>query len=238
MHVQHVGHRIRGFYRLADYALRWGMIAPDAQRRLQILDFWRRHGLDATREAFQVSRRTLFAWRAKFRAEGGNLAALVPRSTASKQRRQRQWPPALLSEIRRLRTLYPNLGKEKLHLLLKPFVHTQELPCPSPRTIGRLIADAPDKMRSRPHRVGAPGHCVALDSIELRTDGLRRYVITCTDLHSHFAWAWATRSHASAAAAQFLRLIQAVFPFAIETVLTDNGSEFQRHFSTALAERL
>jgi len=260
MQVQHVGHRIRGFYRLADYALRWGMIAPDAQRRLQILDFWRRHGLDATREAFQVSRRTLFAWRAKFRAEGGNLAALVPRSTAPKQRRQRQWPPALLSEIRRLRTLYPNLGKEKLHLLLKPFVHTQELPCPSPRTIGRLIADAPDKMRSRPHRVGAPGkakpvrqprlrkpkhfhalrpgHCVALDSIELRTDGLRRYVITCTDLHSHFAWAWATRSHASAAAAQFLRLIQAVFPFAIETVLTDNGSEFQRHFSTALAERL
>ena len=95
MQVQHVGHRIRGFYRLADYALRWGMIAPDAQRRLQILDFWRRHGLDATREAFQVSRRTLFAWRAKFRTEGGNLAALVPRSTAPKQRRQRQWPPAL-----------------------------------------------------------------------------------------------------------------------------------------------
>ena len=37
MQVQHVGHRLRGFYRLAGYALRWGMIAPDAQRRLQIL---------------------------------------------------------------------------------------------------------------------------------------------------------------------------------------------------------
>ena len=120
MQVQHVGHRIRGFYRLADYALRWGMIAPDAQRRLQILDFWRRHGLDATREAFQVSRRTLFGWRAKLKAEGGNLAALVPRSTAPKRRRQRQWPPALLEEIRRLRTLYPKLGKEKLHRLLNP----------------------------------------------------------------------------------------------------------------------
>jgi hypothetical protein len=39
MQVQHVGHKIRGFYRLADYALRWDMIAPDAQKRLAILDF-------------------------------------------------------------------------------------------------------------------------------------------------------------------------------------------------------
>jgi hypothetical protein len=147
----------------------------------------------------------------------------LPGSTAPKRRRQRQWPTALVEEIRRLRTLHPNLA--------------------GARTIGRLIADAPDKMRSRPPAYGAPGkvkalrqprlrkprhfraeragHCVALDSIELRHDGQHRYLITCTDLHSHFAWAWATRSHASAAAAQFFRLVQAVFPFAIEAVLTN-----------------
>ena len=260
MRVQHVGHRIQGFYRLADYALRWGMIVPDAQRRLEILGFWRRHGLAATCEAFKLSRRTLYLWRAKLRAEGGNVAALVPGSTAPKQRRRRQWPAALVTEIRRLRTLHPNLAKEKLHELLLPFAAQRHLPCPSARTIGRLIADAPDKMRSRPQAFGGPGkpkpvrqprlrkpkhfraerpgHCVALDSIELRAQNERRYIITCTDLHSHFAWAWATRSHASAAAAQFFRLIQAVFPFAIEAVLTDNGSEFQRHFAAALADHL
>jgi transposase InsO family protein len=260
MQVKPIVERVKGFYRIADYALRWGMIAPDAQLRLQILDFWRRHGLDATREAFKVSRRTLFGWRAKLRAEGGNVAALVPGSTAPKQRRQRQWPAALGAEIRRLRTVHPNLAKEKLHLLLQPFATARQLPCPSARTIGRLIADAPDKMRARARCFGAPGkpkparrprlrkpkhsraerpgHCVALDSIELRVDKHRRYIITCTDLHSHFAWAWATRSHASTAATQFFRLIQAVFPFAIETVLTDNGSEFQRHFAAALADCL
>lgn len=260
MRLQHVGHKIRGFYRVADYALRWGMIAPDAQKRLAILDFWQRHGLAATGEAFKVSRRTLFLWRAKLKAEGGNLAALVPGSTAPKRRRRRQWPAALIAEIQRLRTLHPNLAKEKLHLLLGVFAAARQLPCPSARTIGRLIADAPDKMRTRPRRLGAhgksqplrrprlrkpkhfhaqrAGHCVALDSIELRAQSDRRYVITCTDLHSHFAWAWATRSHASAAAAQFFRLIQAVFPFAIEAVLTDNGSEFQRHFAQELATLL
>ena len=260
MRVRPIVERVRGFYRLADYALRWGMIAPDARRRLEILDFWRRHGLAATREAFKVSRRTLFGWRAKLSAEGGNLAALVPKSTAPKRRRQRQWPAVLVAEIRRLRTVHPNLAKEKLHLLLLPFAAAAQLPCPSARTIGRLIAEAPDKMRGRPRRFGAPGkakpvrsarrrkpkrfraerpgHCVALDTIELRTEGQRRYLITCTDLHSHFAWAWATRSHASPAATQFFRLIQAVFPFAIETVLTDNGSEFQRDFAAELARLL
>ena len=95
------------------------------------------------------------------------------------------------------------------------------------------------RLRKPKHfRAQRPGHCVSLDSIELRAQNDRRYLITCTDLHSHFAWAWATRSHASAAAAQFFRLIQAVFPFAIEAVLTDNGSEFQRHFAAALADRL
>lgn len=227
MRIHHIGRRIEGFYRLADYALSWGMIVPDAQRRLEILGFWRCHGLEATREAFKISRRTLFLWRAKLQSEGGNVAALVPRSTAPKRPRQRQWSAALTTEIRRLRAAHPNLGKEKLQSLLVPFAQAHQLPCPSARTIGRLIADAPDKMRSRPRRFGGPGkakpvrqprlrkpkhfhalrpgHCAALDSIELRTDGQRRYVITCTDLHSHFAWAWATRSHASAAAAPMRR---------------------------------
>jgi transposase InsO family protein len=258
--VKPIVHRVKGFHRLADYALRWGMIAPDAQQRLAILAFWQRHGLAACGEAFKLSRRTLYGWRAKLKAEGGNVAALVPRSTAPKRRRKRQWPATLVSEIRRLRTQHPNLAKEKVHTLLPPWAAAHQLPCPSARTIGRLIADAPDKMRSRPQAFGGPGkpkpvrqprlrkpkhfhaarpgHCVSLDSIELRAESHRRYIITGTDLHSHFAWAWATRSHASAAAAQFFRLIQAVFPFAIEAVLTDYGSEFQRHFAAALADHL
>lgn len=104
-----------------------------------------------------MSRRTLFDWQAKLRAEGGNLAALTPRSTAPKHRRHRQWPAPLMTEIRRLRSDHPNLGKETLHLLLQPFAATHRLPCPSARTIGRLIADAPDKMRRHPHTFGGAG---------------------------------------------------------------------------------
>jgi hypothetical protein len=157
MEVQHVGHKIRGFYRVADYALGWGMMARDAQRRLEILGFWRRHGVAATCEAFKLSRRTLYRWRAKLEAEGGNVAALGPGSTAPKRRRRRQWPALLIAELRRLRTLHPNLAKEKLYLLLEPVAAAHQLPCPSARTIGRLIADAPDQMRTRPRRLGGHG---------------------------------------------------------------------------------
>jgi hypothetical protein len=37
MRVQHVGYHVKGFYRLAGYALRWGMLGHDAHQRLAIL---------------------------------------------------------------------------------------------------------------------------------------------------------------------------------------------------------
>ena len=76
MRVQHVGHKIRGFYRVAGYSLRWGMIAPDAQKRLTILKFWQRHGLAATQEAFKVSRRTLYWWQ-------NGIGAVLPHAARS-----------------------------------------------------------------------------------------------------------------------------------------------------------
>ena len=98
------------------------------------------------------------------------------------------WWPNTIKEIRRLRTEHPNLGKEKLYLFLLLFCGDRQLRCPKVRTIGRLIADCPDKMRIVPMRIdrngkkrpkkahkdrkpkgfvaNAPGHCGSLDTIE------------------------------------------------------------------------
>jgi hypothetical protein len=82
MQVHHVGHKIRGFYRVADYALRWGMIAKDAQRRLEILGFWRRHGVAATSLSgilcvrhTMSSERNMYAEASKEDAEGQRCCA-------------------------------------------------------------------------------------------------------------------------------------------------------------------
>lgn len=254
MQYQHIGYRIRGFYRVADYALRWGMLNDNAQTRLKILLFFETHGLVATQDAFQVSRRTLYRWRAVWRKASRNPTALMARSSAPHRRRTRQWPTAVVAELRRLRKAHPNLGKGKLARLIKPFCLTQGLQVPSESTLGRLIADAPDKMRHakvkrRParsrtpktrkpkgFRAQYPGHCVALDTVERVRDGMRRYVLTAIDLYSRVSVSVATKSHTSTAAQHFLALAATVFPYRIETVLTDNGSEFMKHFSSAVAD--
>ena len=254
MQIHRYGYGIRGFGRFSDYGLRFlAMVSEKAQDRYRALQFWERYGLEATIEAFKVKRRTLYNWRKQLREGNEDIESLNEKSRAPRKRRKRLWAKEVYEEIRRLRAMHPNLSKEKLYPFVKVFCETKKLSCPKPRTIGRLIADAPDKMRSRPVKLGpkgqrlerkkspkgrkpkgykaaAPGECGAFDTVEYFLDGIRRYVITFTDHYSRFAFAWATQSHASLAAREFFGFVTEVFPYPLQSVLTDNGSEFMKHF--------
>ncbi|MCA9364989.1 MAG: transposase [Candidatus Moranbacteria bacterium] len=81
-----------------------------------------------------------------------------------------------------------------------------------------------------------PGHVVAFDTFEEHINGTRRHVITFEDLFTRFGFAFATNSHASKAAEEFFEYCREVFPFPITFVLTDNGSEFKKHFSSRVEE--
>jgi len=257
--IHRYGYGIRGFGRLSDYGLWFGVMVSDkAQLRYRALQFWENYGLEATLEAFKIKRRTLYHWRGHYRKSGGNPASLNDQSRAPRKRPKRLWPKDILAEIGRLRATHPHLGKEKLYRFLLVFCGARNLTCPKPRTIGRIIADQPDKMRYRPIQLGpkgqrierkkrtpkgrkpkgykasAPGECGAFDTVEYFLDGIRRYVITFTDHYSRFSFAWATQSHASLAAREFFGIVAKVFPYPLKAVLTDNGSEFMKHFDEEL----
>ena len=258
MQYQHIGHKIKGFYHIAKYAKRYlDMITDKALNKIKVLQFWDKHGLEATLDAFPVKRRTLFLWKQKLKQANGKVEALNDISKRPHQLRKRNWSPLILSEIQRLRNEHPNLGKEKIYILLTSFCKKHALPCPKTRTIGRIIAEAPDKMRRFPQKIyhngrirqinkrhkvrkpkhfqaSYPGQCIALDTVERFIDGCRRYIITFVDIYSRFSFAWATSSHSSATASKFFSLLQVVFPYRIESVLTDNGSEFAKHFDHTL----
>lgn len=236
------------------------MISKTALKRAETLAFWEKHGLEATRDAFGIKRRTLFGWKKRLREGGGKFEALNPGSKAPRGKRKRLWDYRILEEIRRLRSVkeHPNLGKEKLHPLLFEYCQTVELLCPKQRTIGRLIKDMgglrifPQKVshfgkikkvnrqkmvrKPKDFKAEYPGHCVGLDTIEEIVHGSRRYVITCEDLFGRFAFAWATKSHASKAAEEFFNMFRLLFPYQVTFVLTDNGSEFKKHFTAKLLE--
>jgi len=180
----------------------------------------------------------------------------APGSTRPHRLRQRRWPAPLIAYLRQMREQRGNLGKEKLHGFVRRFCQERALTVPSVRTIGRLIADAPDKMRfaarrqsrfyqgrvqrrtrdrkPKGYRPEQPGDCLTWDSIERRLAGGRRYLITSTDLSSRFAFALATRGLSSTYAALAWRLQQHLFPVPTRRGLSDNGQESGKHFAQAL----
>lgn len=259
MQVHRLSYRVKGFVKLARYAIRWTrMITETAKHRLKVITFWKQYGLKAALAAFGVSRRTLFSWRSTLQRGNNNPEALNNRHRRPKHIRIRRWSEAVLNEIKRLRDGHPNLGKDKIQVFIAPFCQTNKLPCPSVSTIGNLIKDLgglrkfPVKVRHngqvvpfkrakrtrKPKHFIAeyPGHCGSFDTVERIIHGSRRYVITFTDVYSRFSLAWATTSHASLAAKEFFDLTTFVFPFPIKYVLTDNGSEFMKHFDQEIKD--
>jgi hypothetical protein len=259
MGVQHMGYRIRGCYKVAALRHLWDMTPKDAKRRLEILRSFEKYGLAPTSDAFHVSRRTLYRWKAALKAQGGNPAALAAKSSAPKRRRTPKTDPRLVNEICRLRTLSPNLGKAKLHVLLAPWCAQHGIALPSVSTIGRLIARAPDKMRQAPSRIDRRGRAkplrrqtktrkpkqasarplevLACSTRERIRDGIRRYLITFTDPVSHFAFAVAVPSKHARHTARALDLALSLLPQTPKILLSDNGSEFEGDFARLLTER-
>ena len=232
------------------------MITEEAKRRAAILAYWKKCGTEDTEKIYEVKERTLYEWQRKLKSGGGKLEALNPGSTIPKVKRKRLWDERILAEIRRLREEHPNLGEKKIYPLLAKFCEREKQKCPKPVTIGRLIHDM-GGLRKYPQKVSHfgkikkanrqkvlrkpkhfmteyPGHLVALDTIELFVHGMRRYLITFEDIHTRFCFAWATESHASLAAKEFFEHCLKVFPYPISFVLTDNGSEFKKHFDEEL----
>jgi len=236
------------------------MITEETKRRVRILAFWEKHGIQATQDAFQVSRRTLFDWKKRLGEGNGRLESLTPKSKAPTKRRKRIWDQRLLDEIKRLRIEHPNLGAEKLYPLLLDFADIEGIAsCPKSSTIERLIQDL-GGLRTKPQKITGtgrivkanrtkvlrkpkdlvplyPGHVLAMDTIEKQRRGRRMYVLTVIDLFTRTSFAIATKSHSSRTFAHFFYLVMQLFPYEIKNVLTDNGSEFKKYLDRLLKDQ-
>jgi hypothetical protein len=131
---------VKGFRRFEQLGYRLSMITKEAQERLRILPFWDKYGLEAAIEAFAVSKRTLYRWKAALALNANDILSLNPKSRKPHSGRSPATPKSVIDEIKRLREKYPNIGKEKIFILLKPFRLERGLPPPSSSTIGRIIA--------------------------------------------------------------------------------------------------
>jgi len=242
------------------------MISEEAKRRVKILKFWEKYGLEATIEAFGVSRRTLFRWKRALKEAKGEITALNPKSRRPKRVSESKVALEIVSQIRKLRKDYPNIGKTKLYHLLKPFCEARGLKTPSESTIGRIIAKAPDKMRLFPYRIDTKGRVKprkrasnkkrkpknlktkpfglwAVDTIQRVSNGIRRYILTMIDPVSRIAFAIAIPSkHAKHTAYALEALIDGITSIKNRqkhtlAILSDNDSEFKKEFDALIEQK-
>ena len=250
----------RGFEELANYAYLHDHPQKDIiERRLKIIAFFDEFGERATKEAFLVSRSTVFLWKKKLRETNGKLTSLVPKSRAPLKRRKRETPLALVAFIKDYRRAHPGVSKETIKPALDRYCLKEGLPSISESTVGRVIKDLKEKklipqshssvsynatrdkfytkttkrkkkLRRKGFTPSCPGGLVQLDAISIFTGGIKRYILTAIDLKTAFAFAYSYDSLNSCNARDFLEKMQCVSPFVITCIQTDNGGEFAKHF--------
>lgn len=252
MRITHVLKNTRGFAKAAQSALKWRSMRNKAEveRRVKILTFWQKHGLEAAKEAFGVSRATLFRWQQILDQSRGNLSSLDPLSTAPKQTRVRSISPELEQTLIAWRTKRPRIGGKKLVPLLKKqgftVSHAYIDRCisdlkklgrlPNPVKLSFYAKSGTHKERTKTkvkkqRRSQKQG--LEIDTVVRHIDGIKRYTLTAIDVSGRFAYAHTYTNHSSDSARDFLkRLIQRA-PFTITEIQTDNGSEFAHHFHEA-----
>ena len=256
MRIKNITYRLPGFYKAAVLANKYLDMSKTATNKFTILEFAKKHGMSAAADHGGVSVRTIYRWRSLFMKYNVNG---LHDNYSSMNRNPKRWDPFVIREIGKLRSLYPNIGAKKIHPLLVEWCSANLYECPSISTIERIIASAPDKMRTftpssagraksvrcvrkrerkeKGFSPGSPGSLVALDTIVRIIGGKRRYITVALDLYSRMAVALAGSSHKSIHSANMLRQLPDVFGFKVERVLTDNGSEFNKHFAKG-AEQL
>ena len=207
-----------------------------------ILTFWEKYGLSATKDAFSISRSTLFLWKKRLRAGDGRLCSLEKHSRRPKTVRRMTTSPMIIERIIALRTSFPHYGPKKLTVLLQEDGITI-----GHATIGKIIArfhlpGAPRLWVARRRRrrekerlpkefsAQLPGDLVSMDTIVLQHQGKKTFVITALDHATRLAMAWAYRTHSSREARDLLWRMQLLLGMPIVRVLTDNGSEFAAQY--------
>jgi transposase InsO family protein len=232
-----------------------------AQQRLTIIKFYEQFGEEATRQAFGADRKVISRWRQRLKQSGGQLQALVPRSTRPQRVRRSVIPSEVIAFIRQLREDHPRLGKDKIKPLLDIYCDQQGFKRPSASTIGnlikkyRLMALKSGRIYHNPNSAWAQKQAqptkrqrvkhsprsqefgyILSDTVERVVDGLKYYFYSGIDAKMKFALSLMYPRLNSQNNQDFYQRFQRVYPGTIRIWQTDNGQENLGAFDAALVK--
>lgn len=236
-------------------------ISDEAQFRNEVINHFIRFSLDSTKQAFKVSRASVYRWRKQFNDSGGKLQSLVPKSTTPRRKRTMLTDIKILEFIKSIRQMHPRIGKDKIKPLLDQYCLALGINSLSASTVGKIIVrhhfyyqrtgrayhnpnskfaqrkiNYKTKVKRSPLVIN-PGY-LEIDTVAVFTEGVRRYLYHAIDVQNKFAFAYTYRSLNSANTVDFLDKLKTVYPTpsGIKIIQTDNGLEFLGSFDQRLKQ--
>jgi transposase InsO family protein len=217
--------------------------------RLAIVEFYLRNNKQGrlTAKTFNVSTATVYRWVNRYKR--WNLITLRDYSHRPHHTRTPMVNWKIVEEVVKLRKDYPARSKYKLNIELKKLGYTV-----SDSTVGRILTrkhlvkprpfrkSKPHISCFRPHTSKdlwnrKPGALIQIDTAYLNPAGRGfcfQYIATDTFTRLSFAKVYPTRG--SKNGKLFLEELNKQFPFKIEAIQSDNGSEFLGEFHKSVQE--
>ena len=219
--------------------------------RLNAIKSLEKFGPQRAAANYHTSPSNIYRWRKIYKDSGNNIESL-----RSKSRKPKTHPnshtESEIKLIKDLRRRNPNIGLQDLWLKLRKRGYTRTIQGLA-KVLNRLQMPTNPKSKRSPtckknkpyEQMSYPGQRVQIDvkfvpasclAGEAAIDG-GYYQFTFIDEYSRFRYLEAFKDHSSYSAAQFIRNCAKKFPFIIECVQTDNGSEFTTRMNNSKTAR-
>lgn len=223
----------------------------EALHRLKWMDHYRKHkNARLTCRYFGIAPKTLSKWLRRYQKLG--IRGLGDVSRKPHTFRQSQIPQKHMDAVGRWRKKYPEFSKYKLATILE----REDGIILSPSTIGRLLVKhklffpspiAPKKTRYRRvvtkhqlhpyYRSKVPGELIEADMKHVSFFGQRRYFFVGIDCITKRLAVYVGTNSSSRQASRLLERIRETFPYPVQQLRVDHGSENLKDFM-AKAEEL
>lgn len=251
MKGQYNGSYMRAYKIIPMPVLQAASLSKDAQKRLLWIDWYFSHGKNAeqTCRHFGIAKSVFYRWFNRF--DKRNLKALEFDTGTRRPKRVREMTTSVLIQKRiyDIRLADSEKSKYEIQEELK-----REGVCAGQTAIQKVINRYPElhniqhkkrmKNRKRRHiarmkaeaglRDKGLGSLVQVDTKYFYVLGKKFYLFSAIDCDSRYGFVYCYKTISSASGRDFIRRARSYFPFPIEAINTDNGSEYLLHFHTEI----
>lgn len=216
------------------------------KQRLKWMDYYEKHGnARLTCRYYGIPPKTFYKWHKRYEAKG--ILGLEDTSRKPKTVRVSKLPIEHVAAVIALRKKYPMYSKYKLAEILK----RDKGICLSPSAVGRLFVKhhlffptpipakrqryrrAIAKQRLEPYyRSTKPGELIEADMKHLTFFGNKKYLFVGIDCVTKRIAVHVATTSSSKQASQLLTKLTDTFPYPIQQLRVDNGSENLKDFAT------